>query len=72
MDITITGIPDVVTEQEIKEWVAIKVERELKAKLSVPKVDTDKLKTDVDAFRELNNLTPKYKAVEDDKLGETI
>ena len=72
MDILLKGIPDSISEQEIKELVAIKVERVLKAQLSIPKEDEDKCNLDVDAFRKGNLLEAKYEVAEEveDGLGE--
>ena len=65
MDILLKGIPDSISEQEIKEWVAIKVERVLKAQLSIPKEDGDKCNLDVDAFRKGNLLEAKYEVTKE-------
>ena len=55
------------TEQEVKEWVAILVERKITLKLAPPKEGVDKAKVDIDLFRETNGLAPKYKTAQ---IGE--
>ena len=74
MDIVIKGIEGI-TEQEVLEWVAILFERKENAKLNQIQAVSEAVKTtqtNIDTFRELNALTPKYKAVEDDKADPSI
>ena len=66
MDITIKGVENV-TEAEVKEWVAILVERKENAKIqAIPALVTAQgtAKVTVDTFRKANALKAKYEAVE--------
>ena len=67
MDITIKGIEGL-TEQEIKEWVAVLVERKENAKLNAVQAVSDAVKTfqaSVDGFRKANALEAKFEKVEE-------
>lgn len=68
MDITFTGIPDAIGEQQAKEWMAILVERYENAKLNQIKEvvqATEAAKNGIDTFRTANALTPKFAKVEE-------
>ena len=70
MDLTITGIPVGITEAQVKEWVAVLVERYENAKVNaIPEVKTatETAKTNIDTFRKQNALTPKFEKVEEIK-----
>jgi len=73
MDVTILGIPDGIAEQQVREWVAILVERFENQKLNQIQAASDAVKTsqaNIDTFRKANTLTPKFekpKEVEEPK-----
>jgi hypothetical protein len=56
-------IPAGITEQEVKEWVAVLVERRVNAQLNanveVQKA-TEKAKADIDTYRISAGLAPKF------------
>jgi hypothetical protein len=71
MDITFTGIPDAIGEQQAKEWMAILVERFENAKLNQIKEvvqATEAAKTGIDSFRTANALAPKFSKVEEKEV----
>jgi len=73
MDVTILGIPDGIAEQQVREWVAILVERFENQKLNQIQAVSDAVKTcqtNIDNFRKQNTLTAKFekpKEVEEPK-----
>jgi len=73
MDVTILGIPDGIAEQQVREWVAILVERFENQKLNQIQAASDAVKTcqtNIDNFRKQNTLTAKFekpKEVEEPK-----
>ena len=67
MDLTITGIPAGITEAQVKEWVAVLVERFENQKVNqieAVKSAVTTAQTNIDTFRKLNLLTPKFEKVE--------
>ena len=63
MDVTILGIPDGIAEQQVREWVAILVERFENQKLNQIQAASDAVKTcqtNIDNFRKQNTLTAKF------------
>lgn len=65
MDITIKGLEGV-TEAEVKEWVAVLIERKETVKLnSLPEVVTAQAasKVAIDTFRDANGLPKKFELV---------
>ena len=67
MDITFTGIPDEIDEQQAKEWMAILIERFENAKLNQIKEvveATEAAKSGIDTFRTANALQPKFAKAE--------
>lgn len=63
VDVVIKGVPDFMTEAEVKDWVSILVERQLNAQSRIiPEYvqAQEELKTSVDTFRKTNSLKPKY------------
>ena len=60
-------IPAGISEQEVKEWVAILVERKVNAELNsnaeVMKA-TEKARVDIDTYRKSAGLAPKFEKVE--------
>ena len=73
MDLEIKGIPDGITEAQVKEWVAIMIERKENAKMHInPAIvqATEAAKATIDAFRTANGLTAKFiKPVAEPKEG---
>ena len=70
MDLEIKGIPAGITEQQVREWVAILVERFENQKLNQIQAVSDAVKTsqaNIDTFRKANTLTPKFEKVEEAK-----
>ncbi len=73
MDILLKGIPDGLPEANVKEWVAILVERFENQKLNQIQAASDAVKTcqtNIDNFRKQNTLTAKFekpKEVEEPK-----
>ena len=66
MDITIKGIEGL-TEAEVKEWVAILVERKENQKIqSIPALvqAQESAKLTIDTFRKANDLAAKFEKVE--------
>jgi hypothetical protein len=63
-------IPAGISEQDVKEWVAILVERRVNAELNsnaeVVKA-TEKAKADIDSYRKSAGLAPKFEKVEEPK-----
>jgi hypothetical protein len=71
MDITIKDIPNEISEEKVKEWVSVLVERYHNAKLNEVKAVVDattSFKTDVDTFRKANSLVPKFEAVKVEEI----
>ena len=63
MDVTIKGIPEGITEAQVKEWCAVLVEKFNNQKIdAVPAViaATEEAKTSIDTFRVANALTAKF------------
>jgi len=63
MDVTILGIPDGITEEQVKEWCSVLVERKINADLNAnPAVAaaTAKAKEDIDAYRASVGLAKKF------------
>jgi len=65
----IKGIPDGITEQQVKEWVGVLIERFYNQiynqKISqIPEfvAATEKAKTDIDGFRKANDLAAKFES----------
>jgi hypothetical protein len=70
VDITFTGIPDEIDEQQAKEWMAILIERFENAKLNQIKEvvqATEAAKKGIDTFRTANALAPKFAKAEEVK-----
>lgn len=63
-DITIVGVPDAISEAQIKEWVSIYVERQENKKLQPAEELVTNAQTVVDTFRKANDLDAKYEAKE--------
>lgn len=61
MEITLK-IPDEIglTEEEVKEWVSVLVERKENFKLQPPQDKVLTAQTRIDTFREQNNLKKKF------------
>jgi hypothetical protein len=75
MDITFTGIPDGIGEQQAKEWMAILVERFHNAQLNQIKAvveATEATKSSIDTFRTANALTPKFTKPEAVEKAEKV
>ena len=68
MDLTFKNIPDAIGEKQATEWMSILVERFHNAQVnSIPAVvqAAEAAKSGIDAFREANALTPKFRKVEE-------
>ena len=58
-------IPNGITEEQVKEWLAILVERKVNADLNnnvEVKTATEKAKTEIDTYRKSIGLAPKFEA----------
>ena len=68
-------IPEGISEQDIKEWVAILVERKVNAELNsnveVIKA-TEKARVDIDTYRKSAGLAPKFEKVAEKPVEEPI
>jgi hypothetical protein len=67
MDITIKGIPEGVSEAQVKEWVAILIERFENQKVNQIQAVKDAVvtaQTGIDGFRSSNGLALKFKKEE--------
>jgi uncharacterized GH25 family protein len=66
-DVTIKGVPDGISEQQVQEWVAILVERAENAKVNqikeVKEAVTESQKS-IDSFRKANSLSAKFEKAE--------
>ena len=72
MDLILKDIPEGAV-QAVKDLAMVAVERYLRARdVKVTEEVQSKFETDCDTIREANDLTPKYKAVDDDELGEVV
>jgi hypothetical protein len=63
MDVTLQGIPDEIGETQVKEWVAILVERFENDKVNQIKEVKDALvvaQNNINSFRTANALQPKF------------
>jgi len=63
MNLEIKNIPDEITEQQLKEWCGVLVERFYNQKISqIPEFVSaaKKAKTDIDSFRKANDLAAKF------------
>lgn len=70
MDVMLKGVPEGITEHQVKEWVAILVERYQNQKVNaIPEIVSavESAKTAIDAFRESNNLVLKFTNKEESK-----
>ena len=59
-------IPNGITEEQVKEWLAILVERKVNADLNnniEVKSASDKAKVEIDTYRKSLGLTPKFEAI---------
>ena len=68
-------VPDSFTDEQCKEvqdFATVKIDRILRANEVVAENIKTTNDTTIDECREAMGLTPKYKAVEDDKLGEVV
>lgn len=66
MDVTLKDIPDGITEQQVKEWVSVLIERFHTTKIQkIPELVAAQeiAKASVDSFRTANELTAKYEVV---------
>jgi hypothetical protein len=73
MDVTILGIPDGISKEQILEWIGVLVERKYNADIQkIPELVSaqEKAKTDIDAYRVANSLSAKYAPKEEPKEGE--
>ena len=67
MDITLTDIPDEITEKQVTEWVSILIERFHNQKIQqIPELQVAQTvaQKDVDSFRIANKLEAKYTKVD--------
>jgi hypothetical protein len=68
MDVLVKGIPDGISEAQVKDWVAVLIERFENAKVNQIQAVREAVvaaQTGIDGFRKANALTPKFeKAVE--------
>lgn len=74
-DITLKDIPDGVTEQQVKEWVAILIERIETAKINQNPVivqATKEAQTTIDGFRKANALAPKWEVQEESIIKNPV
>jgi hypothetical protein len=56
-------IPNGITEEQVKEWLAVLVERKVNQELNnnaEVKLATEKAKTDIDTYRKSIGLAPKF------------
>ena len=70
MDVLVKGIPDGITEANVKEWCAVLIERFENQKVNqieAVKTATETAKTNIDTFRIANLLTAKFAKVEEVK-----
>ena len=61
MDITIKNLPDGIEEQ-VKEMIAVAVQRHFEKDIQPPNEVLQQFKTNVDTFREANELEKKFPA----------
>ena len=67
MDVTVKGLPDGITEVQVKDWVGVLVERYENAKVNQIKEVSDAVKAaqvSIDTFRKANSLAPKFEKAE--------
>ena len=70
MDLTIKGIPEGITEAQVKEWCGVLIERYENQKVNqieAVKTATEAARNNIDAFRKANALIPKFEKVEEVK-----
>jgi hypothetical protein len=70
MDLVLKGIPDGITETNVREWVSVLIERYENQKVNqieAVKTATEAARTNIDTFRKANSLTPKFEKVEEVK-----
>lgn len=61
-------IPNGISEEQVKEWVAVLVERKVNQDFNNNieiKTATEKVKTDIDSYRKSIGLLPKYEEPKD-------
>lgn len=66
-------IPDGITDEQAKEWMAILQERKINADMNkVPAImsATEQAKKDIDAYRKSIGLVPKFEKIEESELKE--
>jgi hypothetical protein len=67
MEVLVKGIPEGISEAQVKEWVAVLIERFENAKVNQIQAVKDAVvvaQTGIDGFRKANALTPKFEKVE--------
>ena len=67
MDVTVKGLPEGLSEAQVKDWVGVLVERFENTKVNQIKEVSDAVKAaqvSIDAFRKANSLTPKFEKAE--------
>ena len=72
MDVTIKGIPETLSEQQVLEWCSVLIERQENAKIqAIPALVTaqDAAKVTVDTFRTANSLEAKFAPKEAEKVA---
>ena len=63
MDVTIKSIPDGISEEQVKEWISVLIERHFNSQIQkIPELvsATEQAKTDIDAYRVANTLKTKF------------
>jgi len=67
MDISVNGLPEGLSEEQVKDWVGVLVERYENAKVNQIKEVSDAVKAaqvSIDTFRKANSLAPKFETAE--------
>jgi hypothetical protein len=67
MDMTLKGIPEGISEEQVKEWVNVLIERKCNQTIQkIPElvVAQENAKKEIDAFRTANSLKAKFTVAE--------
>ena len=73
MDVTIKSIPDGISEEQVKEWISVLIERHFNSQIQkIPELvsATEKAKTDIDEYRTANLLKAKYAVEKEEPVVE--
>ena len=72
MDVTIKNIPEMVSETEVKEWVAILIQRKYEQSITPPQEIIETARTNIDVFRKANTLKALFEKEIVEEVKEVV